>query len=718
MRITKRIAALLLALVMSAFLAVPAFAVTAGKRHSGIYIGAVTFNIYDYAYSKPYYSYTRPASVDVSIFEINGEITYCLEPFQPSEVDARYQESGFPSYMTGRDTAVLRALCYGAPANGDDSDAARVATQLLVWDMSMGYADGQWNWISPDGAKPPFYAAAEELLPEVKAAYDTVVAALKANSGLPAGVERSDMHVWDDDGTYSPRLQTMVSIDLPVRGTLRLMKTSEDGNVAGIAFTVTGPDGYSATAETDANGTFTLTDLSPGTYTVTENVPSGYQAQEPRTVTIGPGETGRVTFNNRLRRGSVHLTKTSEDGNVAGIAFTVTGPDGYSATAETDANGTFTLTDLYPGTYTVTENVPSDYQAQEPQTVTIGPGETGTVTFRNLLKRGSVRLTKTSEDGNVAGITFTVTGPDGYSAAAETYEDGTFTLTDLYPGTYTVTENVPRGYDPQEPQTVTIGPGETGTVSFHNRLSRADIRVIKVDGETGEPLAGAGFRLFDASGTAVAEGLTDENGILTFEDLVLGEYSCQEYQAPAGFVPDDTVWPVTLDTGGVTVTHTRENTPRTGSISVHKINASGTVLPGTELMLQSSADDGVTWEDVESRITDENGDAVWTDLPVRGVRYRIIETGAVPGSSLMTKPVWEGTLPVPIDGDDVPEGADAEIVGGAVRLYDLHITAINTPVLVLPFTGSRTMAVCMSLAMLAACAGICYLIKTKEEICE
>ena len=718
MRITKRIAALLLALVMSAFLAVPAFAVTAGKRHSGIYIGAVTFNIYDYAYSKPYYSYTRPASVDVSIFEINGEITYCLEPFQPSEVDARYQESGFPSYMPGRDTAVLRALCYGAPANGDDSDAARVATQLLVWDMSMGYADGQWNWISPDGAKPPFYAAAEELLPEVKAAYDTVVAALKANSGLPAGVERSDMHVWDDDGTYSPRLQTMVSIDLPVRGTLRLMKTSEDGNVAGIAFTVTGPDGYSATAETDANGTFTLTDLSPGTYTVTENVPSGYQAQEPRTVTIGPGETGRVTFNNRLRRGSVHLTKTSEDGNVAGIAFTVTGPDGYSATAETDANGTFTLTDLYPGTYTVTENVPSDYQAQEPQTVTIGPGETGTVTFRNLLKRGSVRLTKTSEDGNVAGITFTVTGPDGYSAAAETYEDGTFTLTDLYPGTYTVTENVPRGYDPQEPQTVTIGPGETGTVSFHNRLSRADIRVIKVDGETGEPLAGAGFRLFDASGTAVAEGLTDENGILTFEDLVLGEYSCQEYQAPAGFVPDDTVWPVTLDTGGVTVTHTRENTPRTGSISVHKINASGTVLPGTELMLQSSADDGVTWEDVESRITDENGDAVWTDLPVRGVRYRIIETGAVPGSSLMTKPVWEGTLPVPIDGDDVPEGADAEIVGGAVRLYDLHITAINTPVLVLPFTGSRTMAVCMSLAMLAACAGICYLIKTKEEICE
>ena len=961
MKKTHRISALILAMIITALLIVPAFAAVITKRHSGIYIGDVTFYIFDSAYSKPYYSYTRPGSVDVSIFGVNDEITYCLEPFQPSEVDARYQESGFPSYMAGRDTAVLRAICYGAPANGDDSDEARVATQLLIWDISMGYADGQWNWISPDKVKPPFYAAAESLLPNVKAKYDTVVAALKANSGLPYGITLSDLHVWDDDGTYDPRLQTMVSVNVPSHGKLSLKKTSsntavsegnsnyslagavygvyaskgdatsdknriatlttaangvsntvenlspatywvrevtapkgfaldttpvsvtveanktaqvtmsdnpqtdpvgillrkvdsttngapassnvslegaeftvkfyggnygtataaessgtlkrtwviktnnngycelaqrykvsgddfyltpggvptlplgtvviqetkapagykinsqkyvvqitsggvstdtvntynaptvsedvttgkvtlkktsEDGKVSEIEFTVTGPNNYSQTVKTNSNGEFTLTGLYPGTYTVTENTPSDYQLQEPQTVTIAPGETGTVTFANKLRRGKVMLTKTSEDGKVSGIEFTVTGPDNYSKTVKTNAEGTFTLTNLYPGTYTVTENTPSDYQTQDPQTVTIGPGETGTVTFANKLRRGKVMLTKTSEDGKVSGIEFTVTGPKNYKKTVKTDANGKFTLTDLYPGTYTVVETVPNRYDSQEPQTVTIAPGETGTVSFYNKLSRATIRIVKLDGETSEPLAGAGFRLFDATGTVIDEGVTNINGVLTFENLVLGEYSYQEYKVPKGFVLDETVYPVTLDTGGSTVTHTRENTPRTGSISVHKVNASGVVMPGTKLMLQSSKDEGATWKNVSSKTTDKNGDATWTDLPVRGIRYRIVEIKANAGSSLMTKPIWEGTLPLKIDKDKVPEGIYAEIIDNDAFIYDLRATAINTPTMVLPFTGSNTMAVYMSLAMLALCAGIYFMKKSKEEIYE
>ena len=368
------------------------------------------------------------------------------------------------------------------------------------------------------------------------------------------------------------------------------------------------------------------------------------------------------TVSEDVTTGKVTLKKTSEDGKVSGIEFTVTGPNNYSQTVKTNSNGEFTLTGLYPGTYTVTENTPSDYQAQEPQTVTIAPGETGTVTFANKLRRGKVMLTKTSEDGKVSGIEFTVTGPKNYKKTVKTDANGTFTLTDLYPGTYTVVETVPNRYDPQEPQTVTIAPGETGTVSFYNKLSRANIKIVKLDGETSEPLAGAGFRLFDATGTVIDEGVTNKNGILTFKNLVLGKYSYQEYKAPKGFVLDETIYPVTLDTSGATVTHTRENTPRTGSISVHKVNASGVVMPGTKLMLQSSTDNGGTWTDVSSKTTDKNGDATWTDLPVRGIRYRIIEIKANAGSSLMTKPIWEGTLPIKIDKDNVPEGSDAEII--------------------------------------------------------
>lgn len=141
-------------------------------------------------------------------------------------------------------------------------------------------------------------------------------------------------------------------------------------------------------------------------------------------------------------------------------------------------------------------------------------------------------------------------------------------------------------------------------------------------------------------------------------------------------------------------------------------------MPGTKLMLQSSKDEGATWKNVSSKTTDKNGDATWTDLPVRGIRYRIVEIKANAGSSLMTKPIWEGTLPLKIDKDKVPEGIYAEIIDNDAFIYDLRATAINTPTMVLPFTGSNTMAVYMSLAMLALCAGIYFMKKSKEEIYE
>ncbi len=791
MKLKHRISALILAMIMAALLIVPAFAAVISKRHSGIYIGDVTFYIYDSAYSKPYYSYTRPGSVDVSIFRVNDEITYCLEPFQPSEVDAQYQESGFPSYMAGRDTAILRAICYGAPANGHDSDEARVATQLLIWDISMGYADGQWNWISPDGAKPPFYAAAESLLPDVKAEYDTIVAALKANSGLPTGITLSDLHVWDDDGTYDPRLQTMVSVNLPMYGKLNLRKISSDTAISGgnsnyslsgavygvytsrnnatsdinrIATLTTGADGVSNTVE----------NLDPGTYWVRElTAPKGFALNTtPVSVTVEVNKTAQVTMSDNPQTDPVGIllkkvdsatngAPASSELSLEGAEFTIKFYGGnYTTASAAESSGTLKRTwviksnsngycelaqqnkisgdDFYLtsggvptlplGTVVIQETkAPAGYQINSQKYVvqiTSGGVSTETVNTYNAptvsenVITGTVQLTKTSEDGRVSGIGFTISGPNGYSTTVETDAAGTFALTNLYPGTYTITEDVPRGYDPQESQTMTIAPGETGTVSFHNKLSRADIRVIKVDGETNESLAGAGFRLFDVSGAVIGEGVTDENGVLTFENLILGEYSYQEYQAPKGFVLDETVYPVTLDTGDTTVTHTHENTPRTGSISIHKVNASGIVMPGTKVMLQASEDNGATWTDVSCKTTDKNGDATWTDLPVRGFRYRIIEVEAKPGSSLMTKPIWEGTLPIKINEDNVPEGADAEIIDGYAYLYDLHVTAINTPTMVLPFTGSNTMLIYMSLAMLAAFAGINFMKKSKEEIYE
>ena len=50
-------------------------------------------------------------------------------------------------------------------------------------------------------------------------------------------------------------------------------------------------------------------------------------------------------------------------------------------------------------------------------------------------------MLKTSEDGKVSGISFTISG-EGYHEVKTTNEDGVIDISDLNPGVYTVTEQV------------------------------------------------------------------------------------------------------------------------------------------------------------------------------------------------------------------------------------------------------------------------------------
>ena len=103
------------------------------------------------------------------------------------------------------------------------------------------------------------------------------------------------------------------------------------------------------------------------------------------------------------------LIKTSEDNVVADILFIIKG-ENYRKTVKTNANGEILLSDLVPGTYTVTESVDERYEPQQPKTVKVEAENTATVTFKNILKKGDLKIIKVSEDSVVADIEFTVTG--------------------------------------------------------------------------------------------------------------------------------------------------------------------------------------------------------------------------------------------------------------------------------------------------------------------
>ena len=117
----------------------------------------------------------------------------------------------------------------------------------------------------------------------------------------------------------------------------------------------------------------------------------------------------RAYINIETPTGTIALKKTSEDGVVSGISFHIKG-DGFDKNVKTDAEGNLTVEGLFPATYTITEQSIDRYEPQQTQTVTLIGGRTTTVNFNNVLKRGSLEVVKTSEDGIVEGVKFHLFG--------------------------------------------------------------------------------------------------------------------------------------------------------------------------------------------------------------------------------------------------------------------------------------------------------------------
>ncbi len=153
---------------------------------------------------------------------------------------------------------------------------------------------------------------------------------------------------------------------------------------------------------------------------------------------------------------------------------------------------------------------------------------------------GSAKIVKISEDGKVDGITFRIQG-EGVDQTVKTANGGVFQLDNLKPGAYTVTETEYEQYEPQEVRRITVVSGQVTTVTFSNTLRRGDLSVKKT-AEDGL-VEGMKFRL---SGTSLAGievnsfAVTDENGVATFKDVLIGTgYVLEEIDTPLRYVVPD-----------------------------------------------------------------------------------------------------------------------------------------------------------------------------------
>lgn len=267
------------------------------------------------------------------------------------------------------------------------------------------------------------------------------------------------------------------------------------------------------------------------------------------------------------RKGGLLIRKTSEDDFVEGISFIVAG-EGYEETFVTDKQGQIYVQDLVPGEYTVTEvenDVTAKYIIEAGKTVTITSGEEpAEVEFHNKLKRGFVYIVKTAEgapDANLPGAEFAVyadvDGNAEFDPETDTlfgkleYAEESYSLSDLPVGSYFLhEEKAPEGFtaddgyyyfklteDGERVEVTNTADKEAG---FVNKKQTGSLRILKVENGTDKPLEGATFCVKDENGQVVAEGKTNKDGVIVFENLPFGKYVYQEVYAPEGYKLDDT----------------------------------------------------------------------------------------------------------------------------------------------------------------------------------
>jgi hypothetical protein len=307
-------------------------------------------------------------------------------------------------------------------------------------------------------------------------------------------------------------------------------------------------------------------------------------------------------------------------------------------------------------------------------------------------EKGSLTINKVdAETGKaLAGVTYRLFDANGKKVAdMTTGADGKAVLADLPQGRYSYQEiSAPSGYvmDNTKYQINITATALNITAKRTNALAKGSLTINKVDAETGKALAGVTYRLYDSAGKKVSDVTTGADGKAVLADLPQGRYSYQEISAPSGYVVDNTEYQINITATALNITHKRTNALAKGSITVRKLDATGAPLAGAELLLETSAD-GETWAEVGKITTDNTGVAKWENLKI-GAQYRVTETKSPAGYTLLTEPLFTGTL----DSSN----------------RDITITACNNAGFALPFTGGTGFTIYILFAALALMAGVCF----------
>lgn len=558
---------------------------------------------------------------------------------------------------------------------------------------------------------------------------------------------------------------------------LNIIKSADDKNVSGIYFKVTASTGKTYTVVTDNEGKASVSGLpvydtedNVITYTVEElgikkddgtfEIPVRYVKPSSQTVKFVDGtsviKTRTLTFKNNLKKGVAKIAKTSDDGVVQGIYFKIESDyNDYSAISSTGKTGIWSIYGLpvYNEVgekikYTVTElgfkqsdgtyKIPEYYFHDEPQTVELTENTTTTVNFKNLHKKGSLLILKSSSDKVVDGIYFEVKSlTDGFEydeyvatnskgmAQLENMEvcnaDGEEILYEIRElgfkqadGTY----KLPKRYVSKEPEQFSFNadnmkPGRKATYTYtlHNSLRLASLNVKKTSEDN--IVNGITFNVKGSNGVDYGNKTVDSSGMSYYtklpvydDDDNLIKYTVTEL----GIKQDDGTYKIpyrynevkpqivtlkydTATETAMTETALFNNTLKLGSVTINKVDNDGKAIEGAKFNLVSKE----TGEIFATVTTDKDGKGIISDVPQGD--YSLEETQTIAGLNLLK------------EASDITISGDSE----ETLYYTFNVKETYAPVL--PMTGGAN-AICVMFGLSAMCliaGGAIFFIKNKKK---
>ena len=514
-----------------------------------------------------------------TIGSFDGPACYCIEPGVPRNLYRSYESYGedywdtFPAEynrtIDGRTMKTLlgRIMQYGYQGNlsldwrsqnkaDADKLAHMMATQVLVWETVVGERDADFNHVDPGSADAvkSVYRTSHPLYSRFSAYYDSIEASVKKHTVVPSFMVRSEeaaqtVELSWDGGRYTATLTDTNGVlgEYAFSSAQSDMTFAVDGNDLTISAETASADGVTITAVRNNTRQGVLV-WSDGHYG-----PDGTM-QDVVTFRDTVSDPMYAYLHLKVGYGSVKIIKTSEDGEVSGISFTVSG-NGTEQTVTTNADGEMQLDDLRPGAYTVTEQSSDRYEPQEVRQVTVISGQVATVTFHNTLKRGSLEVIKTSEDHLIEGVKFHLTGASLSGLPVDEYavtdSTGKAVFSDVLIGTGYVLSEVDTDvrYVIPEDQTAAVEWSKVTHKSIHNVLKKWNATVTKSDSATGTPqgdakLTGAVYGVYKG-GQLVDTYVTDGNGQFTTVYYACGDdWTIREITPSEGYLLDSTVYPV------------------------------------------------------------------------------------------------------------------------------------------------------------------------------